>query len=105
MPIQPDVMVEEHPLCLPAIGSTAAAESLRDALVAAADQGDGFHIDASAVESIGQAVLQVLLAARADAEASGVPFEIVNPSGAFLDRVTACGLASDLGLPEEENHP
>ncbi|MBT0670557.1 STAS domain-containing protein [Novosphingobium profundi] len=105
MPIQPDAAVAEPLLCLPAIGSTATAEDLRDSLLASAGHEDGFRIDASEVEAIGQAVLQILLAARADAQASGVPFEILNPSTAFLERVNACGLASALGLPEEEIHP
>lgn len=102
MPIPSDAALADPLTCLPPIGSTAVAEELRENLLAGAAQGDGYRIDASAVEAIGQAVLQVLLAARSDAVASDVPFEIVNPSAAFLERVNACGLALDLGLPEEE---
>lgn len=84
---------------LPTHASTVTAEDLRDRLVAAAG---AIEIDAGEVESVGQAVLQLLLAARNEAAATDRPFVIVNPSRAFVDRVRACGLAASLGLVEEE---
>lgn len=62
----------------------------------AADLHGSFHsgveIDASDVESIGQAMLQLIVAARAEGAT------IVHPSPAFVDRITACGLAEAVGL-------
>lgn len=87
---------------LPAHGVTVTAEELRVRLVLAADFGDGVVVDASAVESIGQAVLQLLLAARAEAEADGHRFYIQNPSPAFLARIEALGLSDRLGLSQTE---
>ena len=64
--------------------------------------GNGIVVDASAVESVGQAVLQLLLAARAEAEAAGHRFYIQNPSPAFLARIEALGLSDRLGLSQTE---
>lgn len=87
---------------LPAHGVTVTAEELKVRLVLAADFGDGIVVDASAVESVGQAVLQLLLAARAEAEAAGNRFFIQNPSPAFLARIEALGLSDRLGLSQTE---
>ncbi|MFN4095647.1 MAG: STAS domain-containing protein [Sphingomonas sp.] len=87
---------------LPAHGVTVTAEELKVRLVLAADFGDGIIVDASAVESVGQAVLQLLLAARAEAEAAGNRFHIQNPSPAFLARIEALGLTDRLGLSQTE---
>jgi len=97
MPLQPDVM-EGGPVRLPAHGSTVTAEDLRVHLVLAADYDGRTEIDASGVESVGQAVLQLLVAARIDADANGQSFAILDPSPAFTERVAACRLADALGL-------
>lgn len=55
-------------------------------------------LDAREVESVGQAMLQLLVAARAEA---GVRFAIVDPSPTFVDRITACGLGAAVGLISE----
>ncbi|MBO9713466.1 STAS domain-containing protein [Sphingomonas sp.] len=89
---------QEGPLRLPVHGTTVTAEDLRVRLVMAADADGDFEVDASEVESVGQAVLQLLVAARAEAEANGQPFRILNPSAAFVDRVTRCQLAEAIGL-------
>lgn len=83
---------------LPANGGTVAAEELRVRLVLAADVDGRIEVDASEVESVGQAVLQLLVAARAEAEANGQTYLILNPSRAFTDRVTGCRLAAAVGL-------
>ncbi|WP_448661347.1 STAS domain-containing protein [Sphingomonas sp. CJ20] len=85
-------------LRLPPHGSTVTAGDLRTRLLEAAEQEDAIEIDASDVESVGQAVLQLLVAARADALAAGQTFTILNPSHAFLDRVTSCQLAAAIGI-------
>lgn len=86
------------PIGLPAHCTTIVAEDMRARLVAAAD-GDGpIEIDASSVESIGQATLQLLAAARAEAAAGGQGFAILTPSTAFVERVTSCRLADAVGL-------
>lgn len=96
------VPAEERSLRLPANGTTVIAEDLRVRLVLAADLDEEIVVDASEVENIGQAVLQLLVAARAEAERSGRSFTITNPSRAFVERVSACRLASALGLQEQE---
>ena len=88
---------------LPANGTTVAAEELHATLVLAADRAGEIVVDASAVENVGQAVLQLLLAARAEAEARGLDFTIDHPSEPFRARVEACLLAGALGLsPAQE---
>lgn len=89
---------EERALRLPAHGTTVTAEDLRVRLVLAADLDDAIEIDASEVESVGQAVLQLLVAARAEAVSGGQEFRIANPSPAFVDRVNRSQLAAAIGL-------
>jgi anti-anti-sigma regulatory factor len=103
MPSLPDASLsDDRSLTLPVHGTTVTAEDLRVRLVLASDFDGAMEVDASAVESVGQAVLQLLVAARAEADAQGQSFSISNPSPAFVDRVTACGLAAAIGLPEKE---
>ena len=87
---------------LPKHGVTVTAEELKTRLVEAADADDDIIVDAGAVESIGQAVLQLLLAARTESEAHGHRFIIENPSPAFLARTEALGLTDRLGLSHTE---
>ena len=96
--LQPLPEAEDRALRLPVHGTTVTAEDLRVRFVLAADLDDEIEVDASQVESVGQAVLQLLVAARAEAEANGQPFRIANPSPAFVDRVTRCQLAAAVGL-------
>lgn len=86
---------------LPIHGTTVTADDLRVQLVVAADAEDELVIDASEVESIGQAVLQLLVAARNEAAERGQRFVIADPSPAFSGRVSACGLAELLGLESQ----
>jgi anti-anti-sigma regulatory factor len=97
-PQLPEDTAEDRSLRLPVHGTTVTAEDLRVRLVLAADFDDTLEIDASEVESVGQAVLQLLVAARAEAAGSGQPFRITNPSPAFIDRVTRSRLADAIGL-------
>jgi len=87
---------------LPANASTITAEELRVRLVLACDVGGGIEIDAGEVESIGQAVLQLLVAAKVEAEASGLPFTITQASPAFEERIAACRLRTRIGLTQEQ---
>jgi anti-anti-sigma regulatory factor len=89
---------------LPAYGNTVAAEDIRTCLVFAAEFEDETLIDASAVESIGQAVLQLLIAAKAGALSTGQTFRIVDPSEAFIKRVASCGLETAIGLRNSEDN-
>lgn len=88
---------------LPVHATTTTAEDLRVRLVLACDIEGGIEIDAGEVESIGQAVLQLLVAAKAEARAHGLPFAITASSPAFAERVTACRLAARIGLTDEED--
>nr|WP_109807060.1 STAS domain-containing protein [Sphingosinithalassobacter portus] len=88
---------------LPAHATTVTAEDLKVRMVLATDLDGQVAIDASDVESVGQAVLQLLVAARQDAERSGHAFSINNPSPAFVDRVTRCRLADAIGIQSGES--
>ncbi|ARS28972.1 STAS domain-containing protein [Sphingomonas sp. KC8] len=98
----PDLPGEDRSLRLPVHGSTVTAEDLRVRLVLASDFDGEIAVDASEVESVGQAVLQLLVAAKAEADSAGQAFTIVSPSPAFVDRVTACRLGEAIGLIREE---
>jgi len=90
------------PVTLPPHGSTVIAEDLRVRLVLASDVDGDIEVDGSQVESLGQAVIQLLLAAREEAGRAGAAFTIANPSPALSQRLGACGLARHFGLEEEE---
>ena len=98
----PSELTLERPLRLPAHCTTVAAEELRVQLVLAADLDGAIEVDASEVESIGQASLQLLVAARVEMTGAGQRFAILDPSPAFSDRVTRCRLADALGLASKE---
>jgi len=83
---------------LPPNAATVHASDLQVGLVLAADNYSRIEVDASGVESIGQAALQVLIAARKEAIANNQDFVIVKPSQSFVDRVTSCRLAEAVGL-------
>lgn len=97
-----DQIDEDRSLRLPAHGSTITAEDLRVRLVLSSDFDTETVIDASEVESVGQAVLQLLVAAKAEADGAGRSFVIANPSPAFVARVAACRLGDAIGLATEE---
>lgn len=97
----PDVADATNIVRLPENGTTVSAEELRVQLVLALDASDSVTIDASGVENIGQAVLQLLVAAASEARATEKPFTIINPTSAFTERVSRCRLAEPLGLKLE----
>ena len=101
-PQQLEPAAEDGSVRLPAHGTTVTAEDLRVRLVLAADRNEDLVIDASEVESVGQAVVQLLLAARQEADERGQSFLIASPSPAFLQRIEACGLTELLGLQQQE---
>lgn len=101
-PSPSDPAMESGPIRLPVHGTTVTAEELRIRLVLAADFAERTEIDASGVESVGQAVLQLLVAARREAGQSGQSFSIHDPSPAFVTRVTASRLADAIGLDTEK---
>jgi anti-anti-sigma regulatory factor len=97
-PLPPLEVDADDALALPAHGTTVTAAGLHARLMNALDSDGPVEVDASQVESVGQAVLQLLVAARADAEAAGKPFTILNPSTAFTDRVNRCQLSAAIGI-------
>ena len=101
-PVTQAVLVAERPLRLPAHCSTVTAEDMQVRLVLAADLEGAIEIDASDVESIGQAMLQLLVAAHTEARVKNMPFAIHDPSRAFVERVTSCHLADAIGLDLQE---
>jgi anti-anti-sigma regulatory factor len=90
------------PVVLPSHGSTVVAEDLRVRLVLASDIDGDVIVDGADVESIGQAVLQLLIAAKEEADRNGNTFTIANPSEALRQRITACHLGGLLGIEEED---
>jgi anti-anti-sigma regulatory factor len=85
-------------ICLPANGTTVTAEALRNDLVCAAELGSETVIDGSAVQTVGQAVLQLLVAARTAAIAAGKSVVIINASDGLRARADACCLGEAIGL-------
>lgn len=102
MPPESEGAETDRTIRLPVHGTTVTAEDLRVRMVLASDFDGAIEIDADEVESVGQAVLQLLLAAKAEADANGHGFAIHNPSPAFAARLRACGLADAMGLNVEE---
>lgn len=100
-PNPPEQTKGQAPVMLPANGTTATAEELRIQLVLALDGQAPAEIDASEVENAGQAVLQLLVAAQAEAREAGRPLTFINPSAAFRDRVERCRLTDQIGLNPE----
>lgn len=98
VPNQPEPGSMERALRLPAHCTTVTAEDLHVRLVLASDLDSEIAVDASEVESVGQAVLQLLVAARVEAGRNGQAFVIKNPSAAFVERVQSCRLAHEVGL-------
>ena len=90
---------------LPARCVTVAAEDLRNQLVMASSLGHETNVDAGAVQTVGQAVLQLLLSARNDAAAQQRGFRFSAMSPAFVERVTAMCLATPLGIATKEEDP
>jgi len=105
LPLSPSDLAEDRSLRLPVHGNTVAAEDLKVRLVLSADLDQEMHIDASQVESVGQCVLQLLVAARIEADRKSLDFQITNPSPAFVERVAGCGLADTLGVVTGKDHP
>lgn len=101
MLLPPDAVSSPVVVCLPANGTTITAEELRNELVFAAEFGAGTSVNASGVQNVGQAVLQVLIAARRAATDREKPYEITEASKAFQSRVYDCGLSAAIGLPNE----
>ncbi|TCP37011.1 anti-anti-sigma regulatory factor [Sphingomonas sp. BK235] len=82
------------PYVLPSRLDTSAAPPLRLALKKLVEQAQAIVIDASAVDQVGQACLQVLVAARGAAIAEGLSFTLVAARGPLAD--TAALAALDL---------
>ena len=83
---------------LPPNVTTTMAEDLRAGLVLAADHDEAILIDASETQSIGQAAVQLLVAAKLEAERLNLPFAIEHARPELVDRITALGLADMLEL-------
>jgi len=83
--------------------TTVTAEDLRTQLVLASESEHGTAIDASELLSVGQAVLQLLIAARTEATAAKRPFQFTGASAAFSERVLGCQLADAIGLESEKD--
>ena len=90
---------------LPARCVTVAAEDVRNRLVMASALGSETIVDADAVQTVGQAVLQLLLSARNDASVRQRGFRFSAMSPTFVERITAMCLAAPLGIATTEEDP
>lgn len=88
----------KHIVHLPANGATVTASALRERLIDAFEQGGATVIDGSAVQTIGQAVLQLMLAGRHQAAAAGTTWDIINASPSLVEMAQSCCLAEAIGL-------
>lgn len=83
---------------LPGSGRTSEAAALHSRMLHAAETDASVEIDASAVETLGQATLQLLLALRRHVVERGQIFAITQASDAFVDQVGRCGLLAEVGI-------
>lgn len=90
-----------HVVQLPRDGTTVAAGAVHTELLNAMEQGGAVIIDGSLVHTIGQAVLQLLLATRRQAIAAGTAYNVVNASPALVDQARRYCLAEAIGLHEK----
>ncbi|MBV7257158.1 STAS domain-containing protein [Pacificimonas sp. WHA3] len=79
-------------LALDTVLDTTAAAPLRAALRKSVTDQQPLALDGSAVESVGQACLQVLAAAEAAAYSASLDFRILNPSAALTEMTRLVGL-------------
>jgi anti-anti-sigma regulatory factor len=89
-------------ITLPAHCATAVAQGLLASFIDHADRGEDVVVDGSAVDVVGQAVLQVLVCAKADADAAGRSFLIAPASDALIQRAIGCRLGQQVGLESYE---
>jgi chemotaxis protein CheX len=85
-------------LVLPATLDLTAAEPLHRALLDRARTGDSLVVIGAAVERVSTAVIQVLLAAAAEAHSRGNSFLLRDPSPVLTDALVDLGVASHLGF-------
>jgi anti-anti-sigma regulatory factor len=89
------------PVRLPAHCSTASADDTLRALLDRQKHDVPVTIDASAVTSIGQAVLQILVAGQIDCRRRKRAFVILDPSPAFLAAARTSRFDNHLDLVRE----
>lgn len=95
---QPDAAPDGETIRLSGHATTVTAGDLQALLIGASDGRATTAIDAAELLSVGQAVLQLLIAARRDAIERDRGFRFVGASAAFSDRVESCQLADAIGL-------
>ena len=98
MPLPPEDDHAGNALRLAPRCTTEMAVDLRSDLVLASEAGGDLLIDGSAVESVGQAVLQLLIATEREASGLGRRLVIIDPSPALEAVLSSGGLAQSLGL-------
>lgn len=81
-------------MVLDAILDTPAAGPLRLSLDRMITEHAPVHVDGQAVDRIGLACLQVLVAARTAAKGLSLGFQITTPSPALIEMATLAGLAT-----------
>jgi ABC-type transporter Mla MlaB component len=87
-----------RPVALPAECVIASAGDLRDALLARVGDTGNVQLDASAVQRVDTASLQVLAAFVRDRRADGLPLEWLGVSACLTDAATLLDLTNVLGF-------
>lgn len=101
-PNLPDIAPGSGTVILPASAMTLSAEDLRVRLVMAIDSDEDVVIDAGETGLVGQAVLQLLVAAQRAARNAGKDFSIIHSDAELSGRLVALGLADAIGNQAEE---
>jgi ABC-type transporter Mla MlaB component len=87
-----------RPVALPAECLIASAPELRSALLKRLTEAGNVQIDASAVQRVDTASLQVLAAFARDRRADGLPFEWLGVPACLTEAATLLDLATALGF-------
>jgi anti-anti-sigma regulatory factor len=85
-------------IVLPELLDLTAAEPLHRTLLDRAHNGDPPVLTGAAVERVSTAVVQVLLAAAADARSRGTTLQLRDPSAALTDAFADLGVGPDFGF-------
>src|SRR4051812_47321966 len=88
-----------RPVCLPAECVIASAPALRTTLLKRVSDSGNVQLDASALQRVDTASLQVLAAFARDRRADGLPLEWLGVPACLTDAATLLDLTNALGLP------
>ena len=94
--------MDQSKIALPASLDLAAAEALKEMLIAAVDKGGDLVIDGSGVEKVGTPCIQLIVSASRTLRESGHSMKLEEPSEALGAALAELGLSAD---PQEWSTP